>query len=450
MKADSCSVALCFRYLDYVSLFQCRRVCRLWWRQSSLRIVGEGRGWPEVERGRRRAGAAVGGAAEVKVRQAVVDTAYVRALCRSLPFLRSLDVSKADKLSRSEQLTEAALSAVARLPSLTALQLSHQAQAVTDRSVLHLAKLRHLRALNLSACQALTSQALHWLRAAPMADSLTALDLSSCHLITDASDLGGFTHLSSLNLSGCRRLLPSSLSSLASLPLRILALQSTHVTASSLSFLRDASLTSLDCSACADLDDAVATLLADLRALKVLKLADCPALSPLFLSTLSATLPSPLTSLLYLDLSKLPSVVTDATLAFLSSICPSLQVLSLSGCSELHSTAPLAPLTCLHSLDLNLCRQLRSLAALPSLPLLSLRLWDCALLDDAQVLPLMRCEWLMDFNVCSTGVSEGCVRGWVEGGMRRLRRLNVRFCAGLSVYAKGELRETRREVTLSD
>ena len=448
LRADNCTVALCFRYLDYPSLFQCRRVCRLWWRQSNLRIVGEGRGWPEVARRRPR----VDGA-EVKERDKTFGTTYVRALCHSLPFLRSLDLSKADKLSRSEGMTEAALSAVARLSSLTSLQLSHQAAAVTDRSALHLTKLRHLRLLNLSACRALTSQALHYLEASPVARSLTSLELSSCPLIADVSNLRGFPHLTSLNLNDCRRLDFSSLSSLASLPLRSLALQSTHVTAASLSFLRatpSSSLTSLDCSACPDLDDSLATLLPHLGALKVLKLSDCPALSPLFLPTLAASLPSPLSSLLYLDLSKSPLVVTDASLPSLSFICPSLQILSLAQCSDLTTTAPLASLTSLHSLDLNLCRQLRSLAALPSLPLLTLRLWDCALLGDTQLTPLMRCDWLMDLNACSSGVGEESVSLWKQGGMKRLRRLNVRFCAGLSVYARGELREARHEVTLID
>ena len=446
VKADHCTLALCFRFLDVQSLLACRRVSRLWLRQSRMRLVGEGRCWPEQrDKGRRGEGPA-------KMHKAPVDNAYVRALCHSLPFLQSLDLRKADKLGRSDGISEKALSSIAHLSSsLTSLTLTHYATAVTDRSVLHLTRLRRLRTLNLSACRSLTSQALHYLHDAPMSRTLTALDVSSCGRIGDVSYLRVFPHLTTLNLSECRRLVPSSLSSLAGLPLTALSVQSTHVSAASLAFLTEgtSALSSLDCSACPDMDDAFAAILPHLRALKVLKLADCPALSPDFLPAAASAMSSPLTSLRCLDLSKLPAVVTDASLPFLASICPALQILHLSQCSEFTTTASLAALPALHSLSLNLCHSLRSLASLPSLPLVKLSLWDCALIGDAELLALMTCEWLVDVNVCSCRVGEDSVRAWVEGGMRRLRRLCLRFCT-ISEDARVELRDARRDCLVID
>jgi hypothetical protein len=142
VRSDNLTLSLCFGWLDVASLLSARRVCRLWSSQSRRSIVGEGRCW--VQRDRSTSG---------KKRGNLLDNAYVRSLCHSLPFLRGLDLSKPDKLSRGDGITERASFYIAALSCLTSLSVTHYGRAVTDRSVLHLTRLRRLRSLNLSACR---------------------------------------------------------------------------------------------------------------------------------------------------------------------------------------------------------------------------------------------------------------------------------------------------------
>ena len=425
---DNCSLALAFRYLDWPSLLACRRVSRAWHEQSRHQLIGDGRGW--VHKRDRQATAAA------------MDNSHVRALCASLPFLRLLDLSKQDKLSRADPITERALASIAALSSLTSLTLTHYSTAVSDRSCLHLCKLRRLRTLSLSASRLITSQALLYLSASPVARSLTSLDLSSCCGLTDVSALRDMRSLGSVDLSECRRLTVASLSSaLSSHSLIRLSLRGTHTTTKALSFLLQspASLHTLDLRA-TDVDDGIALLLAHLRpSLKVLRLAECSALTAAFLPSLSALLQSdelpvatlPFASLRFLDLNHLLDVVGDSTLPLLPPLAPFLQVLSVAS-TPITTTQPLNALTRLHSLHADFCHSLLSLPSLHSLPLLRLSLWDCAELSEHQLLPLMHSATLRHVNLCGCRGVEG--RMWQcwnkHAGMPNLERLNVRFCGG--------------------
>ena len=389
----------------------------------------------------------------------MLDNSFVRSLCSSLPFLRGLDLSKQDKLARVDPITERALAYIATLPSLTSLTLTHYNVAVSDRSCLHLCKLRQLRSLSLSACRRITSQTLLYLATSPMARSLTALDLSSCCGLTDVSALRDMRSVTSIDLSECRRLTVSSLSSaLSSQSLTKLSLRGTHTTTGSLSFLlhSPANIRSLDLRS-TDVDDAVVQVLAHLRpALSILRLADCAALSSMFLPSLYSLLQTddlppallPFASLRYLDLARLPHAVTDNTLALLPSLTPYLQVLSVASTS-ITTTLPLGPLTHLHSLDADLCHSLHSLHSLPSLPLLRLSLWDCQELPDHQLLPLMASHTLRHVNLCGCrAVTARVWHAWVGGGgMSGLERLNVRFCGGVEGEV-ARLRVSRPGLTL--
>ena len=448
---DNCSLALSFRFLDWQSLLVCRRVSKAWSEQSRYPLIGDGRGWLQ----KRDAAALLSSssatsllplsrASERKHLAAVMDNGYVRSLCASLPFLRLLDLSKQDKLSRVDPITERALAYIATLSSLTSLTLTHYNVAVSDRSCLHLCKLRQLRSLSLSACRRITSQTLLYLGTSAVTRSLTALDLSSCCGLTDVSALRDMRSLTSVDLSECRRLTVSSLSSALSLhSLTKLSLRGTHTTTRSLAFLlhSPASIKSLDLRS-SDIDDAVMHVLVHLRpSLSVLRLADCAALSSTFLPSLSSmlqmdTLPPallPFTALHYLDLARLPAVVTDNTLPLLPPLTPYLQVLSVAS-TPITTTQPLAPLARLHSLDADLCHSLRSLHSLHTAPLLRLSLWDCQELLDEQLLSLMPCHTLRHVNLCGCrGVTARVWEGWNErAGMVRLQRLNVRFCGGVA------------------
>ena len=462
---DNCSLALSFRFLDWPSLFTCRSVSRGWNEQSRYQLIGEGRDWIQ----KRDAPALCFTASSTSqplspssARQrlaAVMNNGYVRSLCASLPFLRALDLSKQDKLSRVDPITERALAYIATMPSLTSLTLTHYNIAVSDRSCLHLCKLRQLRTLSLSACRRITSQTLLYLATSPVARSLTSLDLSSCCGLTDVSALRAMRSLSSVDLSECRRLTVTSLSSaLSSTSLTKLSLRGTHTTTRSLSFLlhSSATLQSLDLRS-TDIDDGVVHVLAHLRpSLSVLRLADCAALSSTLLPSLSSLLQvedlpsatSPFPSLRYLDLARLPSVITDSTLPLLPPLAPHLQVLSVAS-TPVTTTQPLGALTRLHSLDANFCHSLHSLHSLAQLPLLHLSLWDCQELPDHQLLSLMTCYTLRHVNLCGCrGVTARVWEGWnVSGGMVGLERLNVRFVGGAMSEVE-RLRAARPKLTL--
>ena len=455
---DNCSLALSFRFLDWPSLLACRSVSAAWNEQSRYHIVGDGRGWVH-KRDAAASSLPLSPASERKRLAAVTDNAYVRSLCTSLPFLRLLDLSKQDKLSRVDPITERALAYIATLSSLTSLTLSHYNTAVSDRSCLHLCKLRQLRSLALSACRRITSQTLLYLATSPVARSLTALDLSSCSGLTDVSALRDMRSLTSLDLSECRRLTVSSLSSaVSSHSLFKLSLRGTHTTTRSLSFLLHcpASIESLDLRS-TDVDDDMLQVLAHLRmSLTVLRLADCTALSSAFLPSLSSLLQTedlpaalmPFPSLRYLDLARLTVVVTDDTLPLLPPLAPHLQVLSVAS-TPITTTRPLGLFTRLHSLDADLCHSLHSLHALPGLPLLRLSLWDCQELPDHQLLPLMACHTLRHLNLCGCrGVTARVWQGWNgRAGMAGLQRLNVRFCGDVASEVD-RLRVARPRLTL--
>ena len=463
--SDNCSIALCFRFLDWPSLLACRRVSRVWNEQSRSQFIGDGRGWTHKRDALTLLSAAsnscppLSPANERHRLSTILDNSYVRSLCTSLPFLRLLELSKYDKLSRVDPISERALAYIATLSSLTSLTLNHYNVAVSDRSCLHLCKLQQLRTLSLSACRRITSQALLYLSTSPVARSLTSLDLSSCCGLTDVSALRDMRSLTSVDLSECRRLTVSSLSSaLSKHPLVKLSVRGTHTTAKALSFLihLPATITSLDLRS-TDVDDSITHVLSQLRqTLSILRLADCIALSSSFLPSLMSLLQTDdlptatlaLVDLVYLDLARLPNVVTDNTLALLPSLTPNLQVLSVASTS-ITTTQPLGSLSRLHSLDADLCHSLHSLQSLSSLPLLRLSLWDCQELSNHQLLPLMACHTLRHLNLCGCrAVTAHVWEGWNErAGMAGLQRLNVRFCDAVPSEVES-LRAARPALTL--
>jgi hypothetical protein len=129
-----------------------------------------------------------------------VTVAGLRSL-RHVPSLATLT------LSHCPAVTDAACGVVAAsLPSLTALHL-RGCHAVSDAGVSAVAAAAgHLRELDLHGCGKLTDDALY---AVAKLRSLTSLDVSHCAKLTAAAALAGLTDLTALDLSSCARVRPT-------------------------------------------------------------------------------------------------------------------------------------------------------------------------------------------------------------------------------------------------
>jgi hypothetical protein len=118
----------------------------------------------------------------------------VETLCARMPALTAL-------MLYSKDLTDEGLQAVAKLESLTSLDL-YECQLVTDEGLRAVAELKSLEHLNLAGCSLVTDEGL---RAVAELKWLEHLDLGDCSKVTDVGlrHLSGLNQLTHLDLSCC-------------------------------------------------------------------------------------------------------------------------------------------------------------------------------------------------------------------------------------------------------
>lgn len=272
---------------------------------------------------------------------------------------------------------------------------------------------------------------------------LTALDLSRCPAISDASMVAiadSLPALTELRIRACR-VGDMVLARLGSLPaLRTLdctyclAVSSVGLAALCLGAARS-SLQSLKLRGCYLIDDAGADSLASLTALTSLNVAYCQALTDKALSSIAV-----LRALRTLKLRGVSSL-TESGLASLQPLCGSLTSLDLHGCSKLSCgrLVHLSTLTSLRSLNLARCAVLtpESFADLPP-SLESLDVGECEGLGNRAIEALATAlTALTRLDAPYAALTDNGVKSIAV--LQRLRSLDVSYCTGVTAAGVAHL-----------
>jgi Leucine-rich repeat (LRR) protein len=276
------------------------------------------------------------------------------------------------------------LSAFSHMPQLRMIYAPHT--ELTCESFKHsFENLPSLNYLELSYSR-LTHVALHH----PLV-ALQKLELRSCHMLHDLSNLGFCRQLAILDLSGCRMVSEHSLASLVHVPnLQHLDLNSClELTDESLRQVAKLSeLRYLNLNGCVLIKNAGMEHLSALAKLETLELQGCLLVSDAGLHAISG-----LREMRKLNLSFLAGL-TDAGLFALMSMIE-LVWLNLDSCRKitdigLHALRPLPKLACL---DLSRCRGVETLCPLKSMTSLRvINLAGCVRVNDASLINLVQCK----------------------------------------------------------
>lgn len=315
-------VASC-RRIEVLDLVACEITDRSVWAVSSscasLRQLG-------LSNCRKITNAAFSGSVAMVGSSAVPDVSFAR-----MYNLRSLD------LTRCVSVSDAALQELARFcPELHALIL-HSCEEITDRGILALAeRCTNLATLSVAKCKQLTDRSLTAIIRAN-ASRLQSLNLDSCHLITDETvmclALNHCTNMLELDLSSC-----DAISDEAVLHL----LQTCD------------KLESLSLEELTNLSEQALSVLGNLSALKRLRVGYCRGVTDACLLSIATEC----TQLNSIDLSYCNNpLLTVQGLQRILDLLPSLQMLSLRGCSQIVDCQLAHPN--IQTLNLSWCKNLQ-------------------------------------------------------------------------------------------
>lgn len=130
-------------------------------------------------------------------------------------------------LKRTDITDAGIIHSCARLPHLRSIILDNDS-GLTDLGLSIVPTLPSLQHLSLAGCEKITSQAIRWISCTP---NLRSLDLQRCVALSELEPLHTLTHLTSLNLGWCIKILDSDVSVLPQLhQLKELHLCHTHIT----------------------------------------------------------------------------------------------------------------------------------------------------------------------------------------------------------------------------